>query len=1396
MHKCYINSRYSRTVDEWPPYQPRHYTTLAFIHHKNKSTDAAVISVTQELAVVGKFQPKVVDLSSSESISQTPNIYSSTSKNISDIFVPVTDKDGHTITPNVILIEGAPGIGKTVLAKEIAFQWASNKLLSEKKILLLLFVRQCNFKIITSLKHLVEHVVKSDKIPSCLAEYLLQTEGKDLVIVFDGYDEVSEEDRTNSIITDILYHRILAKSCIVITSRPTASSYLHNTVDCRVEIVGFTEEDRLDYIQTALQGNNDKIKTIKFYLQSNPTINALCYIPLNMTILLCLVEDGTDALPKMQTDMYKHFINITIVRYIRKYNKKIGPFITRQIGTSTLPYPHNRVYEDLAKLAYKALTVDKIVFTMNEIKNACPNLTMNSSNWNGLGLLKTVRYFDFKEGCDQITFHFLHSSVQEYMAALYISTLSHSEQIKLLKKTFWKHQFYNTWVMYVGITHGRSFALKHFLSGNWFQFTTKLLKPSSISNKYLKNKIKCLHLFQCLTESNNEDLIASVSQIFQDNKIDLSNQTLLPSDVNTLVFFLIRSINKQWDMLNLYGCNIGNTGSKILCDRFLNNNSHHMVTIRKINFSHNQLNVSSLPQLFELFRSWHTSEIIITDSDILKDNPSNELYAMVEDAFLLCKYNTQIELQFGPFYFAHRINSVNYMYSHDFKNLYLFNCVCEWESTDQAYFTKMLYPVTHQNYNSIYWINSSVPNNFIEEACNSFLNDAVRNSNSEEDILFIYNPALSDEIVSKMGHLMSNKIIDYYGVMLIIGKSEIQGIINTVALSNRLSKLALLNLIKKCRTMCHTNMQTCSWRQDLHCNGRINDLIIYTFIELLHKSACNHCKCNLRIALREKDVVIANNVDYSVLKKLLSTNEPTKTVYISNCNIPSAEYEMLCHSTKNIYIYNGVVTKPFLRRSAATSEVFVHNLVDIDPNAIMFDDDLQWSSMLFVTNNVLIGNKPTSEQLGLALQLKPSLKVLKLHNWQENYIAINQIVTMLDNEISEFDFTNCIIGEIECDTLYQYLKMKKHYLTVNTFKISLDNLSISILSKFTRLILLLKVKELIFNGINDDVYKYFMKYFCTAKSTSVRKLFLSVTYNDKKAFLFYDLYCNRITILLKDAVLYFVACNLSSGRNENIIELDYIFHNFINRTLHKNVDQFKLFFISCNAQIQELDINDYDLQSTGVMLVLKALEGMSTLKKLCISKNNIAEKAASNIAAVISCNTQLQELDISDNHLQSTGVITISKALQSLLTLRKLFISKNNITEDAANNIAAIIYCNTQLQELDISDNHLQTIGAVTVSKALQNISTLTKLYMSKNNIHCEAADDIAAAISCNTQLQELDISDNNLQTMGAIKISKALQDVPTLTKVYISKNNINNKAASDIAATISGSTQLQDFDI
>ena len=54
LQQHYISNRYSSS-DDWPPYQPKNYATLAFIHNKGKFTDAVRFSVTEEFAVAGKI---------------------------------------------------------------------------------------------------------------------------------------------------------------------------------------------------------------------------------------------------------------------------------------------------------------------------------------------------------------------------------------------------------------------------------------------------------------------------------------------------------------------------------------------------------------------------------------------------------------------------------------------------------------------------------------------------------------------------------------------------------------------------------------------------------------------------------------------------------------------------------------------------------------------------------------------------------------------------------------------------------------------------------------------------------------------------------------------------------------------------------------------------------------------------------------------------------------------------------------------------------------------------------------------------------------------------------------------------------------------------------------------
>jgi len=294
---------------------------------------AEIVTASQELVSEGRL----VD----ENFSRATLVSKNSTKDISEIFA-------HGLPSGLVLIEGAPGIGKRDLSKEIALQWATKKLLYSKKLAFLLFLRDPVFKDIYTLESLVRHMISNTALVLVVTQYLLDTEGKDLVIIFDGYDEMSEGNRDSSFLARIINREILLKCDLVVTSRPTALVRLRADADCRVEVLGFTEENRLDYIKHALQGSDHKIK---LYLQSNPTINALCYIPLNMTILVTLFEEEGSLihnLPATQTGMYQKFILMTIVQCLKR-NKQLTSLVLTEF--SSLPKPHKQVFDELCQLA-------------------------------------------------------------------------------------------------------------------------------------------------------------------------------------------------------------------------------------------------------------------------------------------------------------------------------------------------------------------------------------------------------------------------------------------------------------------------------------------------------------------------------------------------------------------------------------------------------------------------------------------------------------------------------------------------------------------------------------------------------------------------------------------------------------------------------------------------------------------------------------------------------------------------------------------------------------------------------------------------------------------------------------------------------------------------------------
>ena len=327
---------------------------------------------------------------------------SKVTKEVAEILAPLETSDD----PQFILIEGAPGIGKSVLLKHIAYRWSIQQILLKFKLVLLICLRDPAVQQMSFIDDLFQPFCKRDKdateVASVCKKYFVNNNGEDLALLIDGYDEY-ERLRKDSLIADLLEREVLPHCGLIVSSHPHASVYLRGQATVRVDILGFTEAEREDYIKESMKGQLQKIDELTQYLQGHSTISSLCFVPFNLVVLAFLYKQGF-SLPKNSAELYNYFICLTICRYLTKHGHRLQGNITK---LTDLPEPYNKIIQQLSKLSLEALNDNKLIFTFEEIKTACPDMTAIPGAINGFGLLQAVEHFGFTGTITTINFlHF------------------------------------------------------------------------------------------------------------------------------------------------------------------------------------------------------------------------------------------------------------------------------------------------------------------------------------------------------------------------------------------------------------------------------------------------------------------------------------------------------------------------------------------------------------------------------------------------------------------------------------------------------------------------------------------------------------------------------------------------------------------------------------------------------------------------------------------------------------------------------------------------------------------------------------------------------------------------------------------------------------------------------
>ena len=612
-------------VDEntWPPEQPTSFTPLLLIHSKGNRTPGEVTAMAKlmhagcisKVASATDDHPTVkrARLDSYKKCQKVLDTNRAT-KEIEVILAPLVESK----EASFILIEGAPGIGKSLLLKEVAYRWGKQQLLQIYELVLLVCLRDPSLRQVRSVDDLLQLFYKGDKnateIVSTCSEHLSKNGGRTLVLLLDGYDEYPDDLQKCSLIADIIKRQVLPLCGLVVSSRPHASGHFHTQATIRVDILGFTETEREHYIKQALADQPQKIEELTQYLHQHSSIDSICFIPFNMVILLYLYKLGI-PLPKNSTELYHHFILSTICRHLTK----LGNPLTHNITDLTdLPEPYNRIIQQLSKFSLEALNHNKLIFTFDEITAACPDIVATPGAINGLGLLQVVQHFGIYT--KMITLNFIHFTIQEFLAAHYISHLPPNEELQMIKANFWSDIHCNMFSIYTSLTKGQRPAFKKFLSGGNEAIT--------ISHEFLKNQLQCLHLYHCFNEANDHRMCDTIEQaeIFCDKIINPWVTTLTASDMECISLFLTSSFNKEWEELDLSDRYIQDKGLNILYRRLCHSSD---ITINELDMNSNGLTTQSSSLISKLTVKCKVKVLEIGGNRTIGEN--QHLYSILTD---------------------------------------------------------------------------------------------------------------------------------------------------------------------------------------------------------------------------------------------------------------------------------------------------------------------------------------------------------------------------------------------------------------------------------------------------------------------------------------------------------------------------------------------------------------------------------------------------------------------------------------------------------------------------------------------------------------------------------------------------------------------------------------------
>ncbi|XP_058857131.1 protein NLRC3-like [Acipenser ruthenus] len=333
----------------------------------------------------------------------------------------------------VTLLCGVAGSGKTTVTKKLIQEWAKDP--QPAKIVFVFTFRELN--LITDPKSLKELLSSHYSHLKPVLSQILADPSR-ILLILDGLDEfrfplVFEKtpkctdpdipQRVSEVVVNLLNRNLLPGLSVLVTSRPHAVCKIpQKHVGNFYKILGFSESQQKEYFRKS-SPTPEAAEEIWGYISAHRPLFLMCHIPAFCWIAVTALREKvafTETRENLTTvtEIYCRFLKAILVFH---GDQKAGSHIQSLLAAPESLSSLRRHLKDLGALAFKGLIEKRFIFDQADLSSF-------AVDQGGLSCMFLVEIL--KEDQDRFTYersyHFVHTSLQEFFAALYYVLESHT----------------------------------------------------------------------------------------------------------------------------------------------------------------------------------------------------------------------------------------------------------------------------------------------------------------------------------------------------------------------------------------------------------------------------------------------------------------------------------------------------------------------------------------------------------------------------------------------------------------------------------------------------------------------------------------------------------------------------------------------------------------------------------------------------------------------------------------------------------------------------------------------------------------------------------------------------------------------------------------------------------